>query len=143
MPDPVFGDAGRFLDAFDLQADRPGRLHALVDVVRPGRHEAPAHAAARAQRMREPDLVEAVVDADIAKRQHDVFFVALAEQRQRRQTVCNGAADRGLPGGAIPVDVNPLRVAGGFGGQVDALLCEDDPACHDHSAADLGAELFL
>jgi Binding-protein-dependent transport system inner membrane component len=124
-----FGDAGRLVDAVDVDGHREGQLQATVHILDLGQNEPRAHAAVHPYRLRESHPVEPVVQTHVAEGHGlgQVVLVPLAQQRQRQEAVRDGAAVRRRRGGARGIDMDPLEVAGGLGELVDAVLTDGKP----------------
>ncbi|MNF83802.1 hypothetical protein D3C84_661340 [compost metagenome] len=106
-----------------------------------GQIDLEAHFRIDLDRLDETHAVEAVIDHHLqAFRQDEDVFHQFRDQRQRQETVGNGAAKWRLRG-FDRVDVNELIITGGFGEQVDAFLIDGEPFGTSEFLADIIFEL--
>src|SRR6201999_1580558 len=99
-----------------------------------------ADAAADADRGRETDPVQAVVDAHRDVVDGAELAAQEGNERERQEAVGHRATERAL-GGALGVDVDPLVILGVVGEAVDPLLVDLEPVGGADLLAHRGLEL--
>src|SRR5688572_30339840 len=121
------GDEDRFLGVLALDHRVPRHLDAAVgELLEFLQRKACAHARAARQRRGEAHAVQAVVHAHLAVAEAEGALGKVREQRERQETVRDGAAER-RAFRPLAIDVDPLEVVDRPGEGVDALLAHLDP----------------
>ena len=140
-PRHPLGYARGFFVAFRFDRHFPRELNSTVDRLDVLQHEATADPCADFHRRGEAHAVEADVDPHPTRLDRDRRVHQLGQQRQRQQSVRDGAAERRLARRAFRIDVDPLAIVGRNGKVVDALLVAGPPLGDGDLGADFRCEI--
>ena len=135
-PQPL-GYKGGFVTAFYFHGHKPSYFilgHIL-------RREVRANANARGDGRDEAQLIESVIDAHLeVAANFDGAAREVGQQRNGKETVSDGRAERRFAASALDIDVDPLVVAGEVGEAIDHFLGDLYPVADSDFLAGEGAQ---